>query len=143
MKFLIPFIAILLATVGMTSCTKNKVSKVPSPEGYYENEWDTPLAAAQDYDRNVYVQFYAEWCSLCASFKEDVLNDPEVESYTREKFVPVLLDAEKGVGLELWDQHGFTNHPLSVIFDKDGNIVAERPGRMDKETFLAWIKDYE
>jgi len=133
----------MMTIVGFTSCTKNKVSKVPLPEGYYENEWDTPLAVANDYDRKIFVQFYAEWCSLCASFKEQVLNDQEVEDYMKDKFVPVLLDEEKGIGKELFEKHSLGGHPLSTIFDKDGNLIAEHRGKMSKAAFLEWIKPFE
>ncbi len=143
MKYLISVVFLLITVVGLTSCNKKKVSKVPLPEGYYENQWDEPLAAAKDYDRKIFVQFYADWCSLCASFKKEVLNDDEVETYMKGKFVPVLLDEEKGVGKELFEKHGLSGHPLSVMFDKDGVILGQHKGKMTKEQFLNWIKPFE
>ena len=143
MKYVFSFLVVLVTLISFTACNKNKVSKVPLPEGYYENQWNEPLAAANDYDRKVFVQFYAEWCSLCASFKEDVLNDDEVELYMKDKFVPVLLDEEKGVGKELFEKHSLGGHPLSVMFDKDGAILGQHKGKMTKEQFLNWIKPFE
>lgn len=143
MKYLFSFTLLLFTMMAITSCNKNKVTKVPLPDGYYENEWDAPKAAANDHDRTIFVQFYADWCSLCASFKEEVLNDAEVESYMKNTFVPVLLDEEKGVGKELLEQHSLSGHPLSVVFDKDGNILGQHKGKMSKEQFLEWIKPFE
>lgn len=143
MKYAFSLMILLISITAFTSCNKDLVSKVPLPEGYYENEWDEPLAVANDHDRKIFVQFYAEWCSLCASFKEEVLNDAEVELYMKDKFVPVLLDEEKGIGKELYEKHGLDGHPLSVMFDKDGNVLGQHKGKMSKEKFLEWIKPYE
>jgi|GEM_PF-1295973 len=143
MKYLAILLLAMLSITSFTSCNKDKVSKVPSPDGYYEDEWDTPLAVAQDYDRNIFVQFYADWCTHCATFKKDVLNDTEVESYMKDTFVPVLMDEEKSVGSDLLAQHGLSGHPLSVIFDKDGNKIVSHKGKMTKTEFLEWIKPYE
>ncbi len=129
--------------MGLSSCTKNKVSKVPLPEGYYEDVWDEPLSAAKDHDRKVFVQFYADWCSLCADFKEEVLNDDEVETYMQENFVGVLLDSENGIGKDIFEENNLSGHPLSAMFDKDGNIIAHHRGKMTKEKFLEWIKPFE
>lgn len=143
MKYFAIILLAALCFTSFTSCNKEKVSKVPLPDGYYEDDWNTPLSAAQDYDRNIFVQFYADWCTHCATFKKDVLNDPEVESYMKANFVPVLLDDEKSVGKDLLNKIGLSGHPLSVMFDKDGNKIGSHLGKMNKSEFLEWIKPYE
>ncbi len=143
MKYAFQIIFALAILTNFASCTKDKVSKVPLPDGYFEETWDEPLAAAKDYDRNIYVHFYAEWCSLCAEFKSDVLNETEVEAYVEANFVPVTLDSENGVGKEIFEQNNFSGHPISAVFDKDGNLLQFHRGKMTKTEFLDWIKAYE
>lgn len=135
----------LVVITSFTCCKKNKdlVTQIPLPEGYYEDDWEGAMKAANDHDRKIFVQFYADWCQLCATFKEDVMGDNEVQTYMNEKFVTVLMDSENGKGKERFEHYGLQNHPNVIVIDKDGNLEGQRNGLMSKEVFLTWIKPYE
>ena len=143
MKNSIIFSVFCFVLLGIAACNKDKVGKVPLPEGYYENQWEEAIQAAREQDKPVFIHFYAEWCSLCASFKEEVLNESEVETYMQSKFIGVLMDAEKDKGLERYEHYGLSGHPNFAVVDKDGNLIASHRGKMSKEDFLNWIKQYE
>lgn len=138
-------ILVLVALISFTSCKKNKelVTQIPLPEGYFENDWDGAMKAAADHDRKVFVQFYADWCTHCATFKEEVMGDDEVRTYMNEKFVVVLMDSEKDKGEERFNHYGLVGHPNVIVIDKTGTLLGQHRGAMDKPTFQNWIKDHE
>ena len=143
MKYSGLLFVLFLITLPFAACQKELVTKIELPEGYFENQWQESLTAAKDLDRNIFIHFYADWCSLCAAFKEDVLNDAEVEAYMKSKFVGALMDSEKGIGKELFNGYQLEGHPNMVVTDKDGNLIASQRGKLSKTEFLDWIKAYE
>jgi thioredoxin 1 len=142
MKQLITFV-LLSTLLGLSACNKNKVTKIPLPDGFIENDWNKAISTAQDNDRPIFVHFYADWCSLCADFKEEVLNDTEVEAYMLANFIGASLDSEKEPGLAIYNSFNLGGHPNLVVTDKDGNKIGEHLGKMNKVQFLEWIKTYE
>jgi len=132
-----------LVSVLLTSCTKERVTKVDLPEGYFENDWPSVLNSAQEHDKNIFVHLYANWCIHCAEFKADVLNEAEVETYMFDHFIGAEMDAEMGKGIELVADHNLSGHPHMAVFDKDENLLSSHLGKMTKAEFLGWIADYE
>jgi thioredoxin-related protein len=135
--------ALLLLTLPFSACQKELVTKIELPEGYFENQWQETLTAAKEFDRHMFIHFYADWCNLCADFKKDVLNDAEVEAYMKSKFIGALMDSEKGIGKELYSDFQLEGHPNMVVTDKNGNLIASQRGKLSKTEFLDWIKAYE
>ena len=134
-----------MVLVCFSSCKKNKqlVTQLPLPEGYFQDDWDGAMSAANDHDRKVFVQFYADWCSLCAKFKDEVMSDQEVKDYMNDKFIVVLMDSENGKGKERFEHYNLSGHPNFIVIDKTGSLQGQHRGLMDKPTFQNWIKDYE
>ena len=138
------FLVLLLVTGFITtSCNKTKVSKIPLPDGFIENDWTAAVTTAKDNDRKIFVQFYADWCSLCATFKDEVLNDPEVKTYLNAHFINVLMDTEKGEGPILFSKYQLSGHPQSAMIGNNEVLIGNHAGKMDKVQFLAWVKQYE
>lgn len=137
------FLPLLVSSLLIISCAKTKVSKIPLPDGFIENDWSTAVSVAKDNDRKIFVQFYADWCSLCATFKDEVLNDPEVKTYLNEHFINVLMDTEKGEGPILFSKYQLSGHPQSAMIGHDELLIGNHAGKMDKTQFLAWVKQYE
>ena len=119
------FLVLTSLLFAFPSCNKNKVTKIPLPDGAIENDWNKAISAAQDNDRPIFVHFYADWCRLCADFKEEVLNEPEVEAYMLANFVNATLDSEKEPGKAIYESFGLSGHPNLVVTDKNGNKIGE------------------
>jgi thioredoxin-related protein len=72
-----------------------------------------------------------------------VLNDSEVETYMQDKFIGVLMDAEKDKGKERFEHYGLSGHPNFAIIDKDNKMIGQHNGKLSKQEFLDWIKPFE
>lgn len=112
-----------------------------------------------DYEgKNVYVNFFATWCSPCKSEMPDLekiwekyqdkdlvvlavnLGDPQedVDSFIKEnKFTfKTLLDSD----LMISNQYNITSIPVSIFIDKEGQIVAKQVGAMTFEQMESYVK---
>ncbi len=136
-------LALLAGIMGLSACSKNKVTKIPLPDGFIENDWDKTISTAQDNERRIFVHFYADWCQLCADFKEEVLNEAEVEAYMQATFIGASLDTETEPGQPVFESYGLSGHPNLIVTEQDGTLVGQHRGKMSKEDFLDWIKQYE
>ncbi len=133
--------SVLLFFVAITfiSCKKNLVTKVNTPVGFFENDWTGAMSKATELDRKVFVQFYADWCEHCESFKKNTLNDAATETYLKENFIVVLMDMEKGVGKEKYELHKFEGIPVLAVFDKSDALKGSKNGNLAPVDFKTWI----
>lgn len=81
---------------------------------------------------NIFVDFYADWCTPCR------ITDPIVDQLAKEvkgvKFVKVDVDKNP----ELATQYSVFSIPTFIIF-KQGKIVSQLVGAQSKEGFLQEI----
>jgi len=125
------------------SCKKVSVQEIELPNGFIENDWQAAVDAAQTHDKNIFLHLYADWCTHCANFKADVLNDTEVEEYMFSNFIGSALDTEQQQGIDIVNQYNLQGHPHFAVISKDAVLVGNHLGVLSKEDFLTWIEDYE
>lgn len=101
-----------------------------------------PAAMAASRGRPVLLEFYADWCSSCIVWKEQVFNRADVQAAlsplvllqidasTMSPDVQALLDAQQLAGL-----------PALLVYDRQGREHPELRllGEMSAPEFLAWI----
>ncbi len=94
------------------------------------------IAKAQGKD--VLIYFYGEHCPYCLQMEEFVLGDPEVDSFIRERFVVVSIDA--GEEKELDRKFGVFGTPYFVVYDPARDkIILKIFGSREREDFLSLL----
>ncbi len=138
------FIVIFLMLACIFGCSK-KV-KEPNPGDYkvviqYDN-WNQMKADAGIKDQNMFLMLHASWCSICNTFKNDVLTEEEVGTILNNKIVIGLIDGDKDYGKPYMTQFNAGGFPTFLILDKNGNELAKKSGAFSKPDFLSWINPY-
>lgn len=138
----IGIVAILL--IGLAACKSrhevDKVSQVELPTEMIDNDWNKALALSKEKGKPIYIEFYAKWCVYCKKFKQNTLNDAEVKKYLSENYIPVVMDAEVGQGIELKKKYDVNGYPTHLILDAELNQKAVTYGYLKSGPFLEWIK---
>jgi len=123
-----------------SSCRKDKVAAIETPDGFFENNWTGSKQAAQDHNRKIFIHFYKPNCDKCAAFKKDILNDAEVETYIKDNMIGATLNTKESEGKSVSEDFDITGHPGMAITDKEGNLLVKRLGVIQKDAFLDWLK---
>ncbi len=131
---------VLMAFIGVQACKTDKVSKVELPQEMLDNDWDKAMSLAQEKNKPIYVEFYASWCKYCKKFKENTLNDPGVKDYLAKNYIPVVIDVEKGKGVELKKRYKISSFPTHLVVDKEGVAKGTNYGNIGPDDFMTWIK---
>ena len=68
------------------------------------------------------------------------MNDDEVKAYLSKHYIPVVMDAEEGQGIELKKKYDVNGYPTHLIVDTELNQKAVTYGYLKSDPFLEWIK---
>lgn len=83
----------------------------------------------------VVVDFYADWCGPCQTMAPVLENLAQEHKNSKVKFVKVNVDENQ----ELAGRYGVFSIP-TLIFFKDGKIISQTVGAMEKEKLEEEIK---
>jgi thioredoxin-related protein len=136
------FLLVFSSSFLISSCNdEDVVEAVPNPEGFIQDDWAAAKQAAGEANRQIFIHFYKPDCPRCAEFKEDVLNDEEVETYVFENYIGTFVNAKEGEGKDLADEFDVKGTPSLAVTDKNGKLLELHTGKMAKEKFLNWLKE--
>ena len=103
---------------------------------------DLPAALAAARGRPVLLEFYADWCTSCVTWKKAVFNRTDVQA-ALAPLVLLQVDASTLTPAvqQLLDSHGLAGLPALLAYDRSGR---ERPelrllGEMPAPDFIHWV----
>lgn len=100
-------------------------------------DFDEALAAAKEYNQNIFIYFGASWCPGCVKMKTQTLPEKDVKERLEKDFVQLIIDTDQDKTLAR--KFGIRGIPAYMILDKDGNILKKTSGFKSKTEFLAWL----
>lgn len=101
--------------------------------------FDEALKVAKLENKQVFIDFYTDWCGPCKKMAREVFPQKAVGDYMNAQFVNLKLNAEKE-GKELAVRYKVNAYPTFVVLDAQGKVVAELKGSMDGQTFISKLK---
>jgi len=142
MKYIIYTTLLLAILVGVYSYTfqeKEKESILVSEGGitFFTGTWKEALAKAKAENKTIFLDAYASWCGPCKMMKRFTFSDSKVGEYYNANFINVMIDMEKGEGIELSTKFNVMAYPTLLFINGDGNVVHEEQGYHTPEQFIA------
>ncbi|MFO7911540.1 MAG: thioredoxin fold domain-containing protein [Desulfotignum sp.] len=96
------------------------------------------LAQAKTQEKNVFLYFYAQWCTYCTKLKKTTFVDEKVLSYLEKNFVSISVDTDQNQALsQTWQVKGL---PTMWFLAPDGSRISSLPGYVDGSQFLQILR---
>lgn len=95
---------------------------------FYHGSWEDALLKAEQEDKIIFVDAFAEWCGPCKRMARDVFPQEEVGAFFNRHFINMKIDMEKGMGLEFRKKYPVSAFPTLFFIGPDGEIVQKAKG---------------
>ena len=111
-KIIIP-ISIFILLIG---CKNNN-------EIFLSQDYNSVYKCANKNDKNIFIDFYTSWCGSCKGYDEFIFSDSLFQTYLKEDFYSLKLDAEAEENKIVIDRYKIHAYPTIIIADSEGNEI--------------------
>ncbi|KIO44296.1 MULTISPECIES: thioredoxin family protein [Sanguibacteroides] len=102
----------------------------------FEGSFDEAMKKAKEEKKDLFVDFYADWCGPCKMMAEQVFTRPEVGEYFNSRFICVKVNVDAKENKELAKRYNVTALPTMVFVGRDGKEMRRITGTKDPASFV-------
>ncbi len=110
----------------------------PTNEGidFDTTTWTAVAELAKTTGKPIFLAITASWCGPCNRLKRNTFTDEDVAVFYNDNFINVVLDGEKGEGIELARKYAVRGYPTLLFVGADGEVVHRSSGYHSPADFL-------
>lgn len=108
---------------------------------FIKEDWHKARAQAAEQKKMLLVDFYTDWCSWCKEMDRTTFRDSAVAAFVNEHFVPLSIDAEKGLGITVATKYRVNAYPSYGYFTHDGKLIMKSLGFAPAEDYMKVLRD--
>jgi thioredoxin-related protein len=112
-------ITILLCLILLISGKSYSQNENP----FYKGSFKSAITKAKQDNKFILIDFHTAWCGGCKAYEKFVFSKPEIQTYIKNMFVALSIDAEKDEGIELTKKYEISSYPQIVIAYSDGKEI--------------------
>lgn len=90
---------------------------------FIDNDLNDALRIAQDQNKLIFIDGYANWCIPCKLMEEEVFTNNQVSEYFNKHFVNLKIDLEKGMGPLLAARYNAQVLPAYFVITHDETLI--------------------
>lgn len=106
----------------------------------FQGSFDEALTRAKEDKKDLFVDFYADWCGPCKAMATRIFTLPEVGDYFNAHFVCVQVNVEAKENGEVVKKYGVTALPTMVFISREGKEMRRAQGAMEAAALLKEAK---
>ena len=105
---------------------------------FFQGTWEEALDRAAKENKYIMVDAYTDWCGWCKVMDKETFTDDAVGAMVNKNFVPVKINFEEGIGIDLGMKFRVSSYPTILFFNPAGQLVRIQNGYMyDNADFIA------
>lgn len=117
-----------------TSKTQNTAQTDQSAIQWNSN-LNTAMNTAQNSNKLLFVDFYADWCGYCKQLDEKTYTNTKVKQVMAQKYVAVKVNVDQNP--DLASKYGVYGLPTLIIMDSNGNEIKRVEGYQSSSQLLS------
>jgi thiol:disulfide interchange protein len=122
----------------VTETLTNRVTDAVKPEsgirGIDWNDYTPGMTRAKNQEKNIFLYFYAQWCTYCTKLKQTTFVDKKVQAYLDDHFISISVDTDQNQTLSRnWQVTGL---PTMWFLTPEGDRISSLPGYVDGPQLL-------
>ena len=103
---------------------------------FHKGNWEEALRKAEKEGKPIFLDISASWCGPCKMLKARTFPNQEVGEFYNTNFVNVMVDGEKGEGIELARKYKIRGYPTLIFLNSSGEVIAQTAGFRNPEQFI-------
>ena len=103
---------------------------------FFEGTFEDAVAKAKKEKKNLFVDFYADWCVPCKLMGEQVFVLPEVGGYFNKNFVCCQLNVESPENKALVQKYKINALPTMLFLNVKGEVLQSINGTKEPAAFV-------
>jgi thioredoxin 1 len=136
-KLKITFPILLFAFISLAYPLENiSGNETETGISFHEGTWEEALKLAEEEGKPIFLDISASWCGPCKKLKASTFPDEEVGKFYNANFINVMVDGEKGEGIELARKFEIRGYPSLIFVDSNGELIAQTTGYRNPEQFI-------
>lgn len=105
-------------------------------------DWHGAVAQAEETGKFLMLDAYTDWCYWCKVQDKNTFANLEMAAFIEEKFVPLKVNMEEGIGVELAAKFRVTGFPTLLFFNEQGQFVSSVVGYIqDLDKFKEMLEE--
>lgn len=104
-------------------------------------EWysyEKGIEKSRQENKNIYINFYADWCSYCKQMDRSTFSESYVSTYLNKYFIPIKVNVDKEPRIA--KKYRVQPIPENWFLQQGGNKIANRPGYIPPELMIRLLK---
>lgn len=106
----------------------------------FKGSFEDAVKKANEEKKDLFVDFYADWCEPCKMMAAQVFTLPEVGTYFNAHFICVQVDVEAKENGEIAKKYGVNVLPTMVFVNRDGKELRRITGVVSPSAFIREAK---
>lgn len=106
----------------------------------FKGTFEEASKRAKEEKKNLFVDFYADWCGPCKAMATQIFILPEVGDYFNEHFICVQVDVEAKGNVEVSKKYDVKVLPTMVFISREGKELRRVQGVMQAEVLIKEAK---
>ena len=103
---------------------------------FFEGTFEDAMAKAKKEKKELFVDFYADWCQPCKLMASEVFTLPEVGEYFNKNFVSIQMNVEAPENKTLVQKYKVEVLPTLLFINGKGEVVRTINGVMEPGALL-------
>lgn len=103
---------------------------------FTEGTFEEALAKAKAEKKNLFIDFYANWCGPCKMMAAQVFTIPLIGDYFNAHFISCQLDCEVAANKEIVKRYKVESLPTLMFFDNKGEVLRNIVGAVTPDVLM-------